>query len=163
MYFEYSLTYAIFESRMLTVLQFLVPLTRLRGRHLEFIKTERNLGTLFSTHAQCTKYFTKINSSLSLFIQQEPKRIQYETRQFNAPPPPSGNVSFFRVRAKWMTLPLFTLAFFIVFFKNQNWVYFLSEKTLKSLIICFFYKNHVPYTSIIEMTKQKLTLVVYKK
>ena len=76
---------------------------------------------------------------------------------------PPENVSFFRVRVKWMTLPLFTLAFFIVFFKNQNWVYFLSEKTLKSLIICFFYNNHVPYTSIIEMTKQKLTFVVYKK
>ena len=72
---------------------------------------------------------------------------------------PPENVSFFRLRAKWMTLPLFTLAFFIVFFKNQNWVYFLSEKTLKSLIICFFYKNHVPYTSIIEMTKQKLTFL----
>ena len=85
MYFEYSVTYAIFESRMLTVLQFLAPLTRLRGRHLEFIKTERNLGSYFRlvpnrnggvlNSAISTKYFTKINSSISLFIQQEPKRI----------------------------------------------------------------------------------------
>ena len=67
MYFEYSVTYAIFESRMLTVLQFLAPLTRLRGRHLEFIKTERNLGTLFSTRAQLKWWSLELSDLHEIF------------------------------------------------------------------------------------------------